>query len=94
MTEEVENIEQKLEKVYHRSKESAYYIHGIVMHEGEANSGHFYSYIKDHCEDKWYKFNDHLVSEAGSEEEVLSEAFGNVKPKASAYLVIYATKKG
>ena len=63
------------------------------MHEGEANSGHFYSYIKDHCKDKWYKFNDHLVSEADSEDAVLNEAFGNSKPKASAYLVLYATEK-
>jgi hypothetical protein len=41
-----------------------YNLKGIVIHLGEANSGHYYSYINDRESDKsndWFEFNDALV---------------------------------
>lgn len=41
-----------------------YELTGIVVHMGEANSGHYISYIKDRESDDpnaWYEFNDDLV---------------------------------
>lgn len=72
-------------------KEFPYTLHCIVIHEGEDNSGHYYSYIKNHIENAWFKYDDHRVSEV-TEEQVLGEAFGLTKLKTSAYLVMYVAK--
>merc|ERR1712228_881160 len=60
-----------------------YDIVGIVIHQGTANRGHYYSYIKDrnafinssNRREQWYEFNDKKVSKKdyGSIEK---EAFG------------------
>ena len=49
-------------------------IHSILIHEGAANSGHYYAFIFNN--NKWYKFNDIYVSEV-SEEKVLRDSYGN-----------------
>ena len=90
---QIEKIDMELAQIYTRSKRKPYLIHGIIMHEGEASSGHFYSYIKDHANEMWFKFSDHRVTEVESEEEVMEEAFGSAKPKTSAYLIVYASEK-
>lgn len=79
-----------LASAYTVLKEFPYTLHCIVIHEGEDNSGHYYSYIKNHIEGTWFKYSDHLVSEV-SEEQVLGEAYGITKLKTSAYLVMYAS---
>ena len=71
-------------------KEYPYTLHWIVIHEGEDNAGHYYSYIKNHIENKWFKYDDHRVSEV-EEEQVLGEAYGISKLKTSAYLVMYVS---
>jgi hypothetical protein len=40
----------------------SYSLRGVVVHMGEANAGHYYSYIKDTKTDNWYEFNDTNVS--------------------------------
>lgn len=56
-------------------KEHPYFLHSILIHDGFANMGHYYSYIYDRAKKIWWKFNDHMVS-VESEEVVLSEAYG------------------
>ncbi len=56
---------------------------GIIVHTGTADSGHYYSYIKEQDElrleedkkDKWYEFNDILVRDFDSA-EIPTETFG------------------
>ena len=45
-----------------------YYLHAILIHDGTAESGHYYSFIREHkaadkqgAEEKWYEFNDNVV---------------------------------
>lgn len=80
----------ELGNAYTVLKEYPYSLHCIVIHEGEDNSGHYYSYIKNHIENYWYRYSDHMVSEV-SEEQVLGEAYGITKLKTSAYLVMYVS---
>ena len=56
-----------------------YELIGIVIHSGQANAGHYYSYIKDIRSDgtanrnQWYRFNDTSVDEIELNEQMLEE---------------------
>ena len=58
-----------------------------MVHEGEAISGHYWSYIYNKQTRTWLKFNDVCVGES-SWEEVVKESEGGYG-KASAYCLIY-----
>ena len=51
-------IEAKYPDEYYKYK-----LKGVVVHMGTADSGHYYSFIKDRTkeEDTWYEFNDTVV---------------------------------
>ena len=51
---------------------------GIVVHSGQANAGHYYSFIKDrNRSNTWLKFNDTTVEEFEMTDEALKqECFG------------------
>ena len=77
------------------------------MHTGTADSGHYYSFIKDkdHPEgNKWYEFNDSIVRDFDPN-DIPSECFGGedtftgynmVQMKSmkwrNAYLLLYSRK--
>lgn len=59
-----------------------YKLKGVVVHSGTADSGHYYSFIKESSADaksntgeKWLEFNDHLVREFDPN-ELANECFG------------------
>ena len=53
-----------------------YKLSGIVCHIGNAESGHYISYIKQN-NDKWVEFNDGLVMSFNST-SIETECFGGV----------------
>ncbi len=69
-------------------KQNPYYLHGILVHEGDSDNGHYYSFIFDRNEFKWYRFNDFQITEV-SEDKVFDESFGGNGKKACAYGLIY-----
>lgn len=59
-------------------------LYGIIIHEGNLNNGHYYSFCKNNVyDDNWYKFNDQQVEEV-EEFEILNEE--NYK---NAYVLFY-----
>ena len=67
-------------------------MHAILIHDGTAESGHYYSFIYDRKQDVWWRFSDVNVS-IELEEVVFREAFGgqtaNLK---TAYSLIYVNE--
>ena len=53
----------------------SYSLRGVVVHMGEANSGHYYSYIKDTTTGEWYEFNDTMVT-SFDPKDMAEKAFG------------------
>jgi ubiquitin carboxyl-terminal hydrolase 25/28 len=56
-------LEQKISTAYDSVKGAPYHLHAIINHEGNAQSGHYYSYVRDHSakpeETKnWFRFSD------------------------------------
>ena len=67
-----------------------YHLHAICIHDGTADSGHYYSYIRDFKQNVWRKYDDHRVSEV-DEAQVLEEAQGGGETK-SAYYMTYLSE--
>ena len=65
-------------------------MHAVVIHDGSAESGHYYSYIRDLASDKWRCFNDHRVTEVSLEQVLVESAGGSTK---SAIWVSYMSAK-
>ena len=66
-----------------------YYLHAILIHDGTAESGHYYSFIFDRKSQSWWRFSDVNV---GPEVEtvVMNESFGGLNDsKKTAYCLIY-----
>jgi ubiquitin C-terminal hydrolase len=45
-----------------REESNLYELTGVLVHSGSANSGHYYSYIKEK-DGRWLEFNDTVVKE-------------------------------
>lgn len=49
---------------YNEPNESlAYNLHGIVNHHGTLEGGHYIAFCKNQMKNKWYKYDDHEVTE-------------------------------
>ncbi|EDV23143.1 uncharacterized protein TRIADDRAFT_27581 [Trichoplax adhaerens] len=62
-----------------------YELAGVVVHSGQANAGHYYSFVKDRRTQIWYKMNDMTVEEFNMSAATLeSECFGgSYQPKSN-----------
>ena len=68
-----------------------YHLHGVCIHDGTAESGHYYSYIRDWSQGVWRQYNDHRINVV-EEQQVLEEAQGGGLTK-SAYWLVYISEK-
>ncbi|NWY06774.1 UBP28 hydrolase, partial [Nothoprocta ornata] len=68
-----------------------YRLHAVLVHEGQANAGHYWAYVYDQPRKSWLKYNDISVTES-SWEELQRDSFGGLR-NASAYCLMYISEK-
>ncbi|XP_019367566.1 PREDICTED: ubiquitin carboxyl-terminal hydrolase 28 isoform X6 [Gavialis gangeticus] len=89
----IAQISQSIEKMYCDPllRQVPYHLHAVLVHEGQANAGHYWAYIYDQPRKSWLKYNDISVTES-SWEELERDSFGGLK-NASAYCLMYIKDK-
>ncbi|XP_048824377.1 ubiquitin carboxyl-terminal hydrolase 28 isoform X7 [Lagopus muta] len=68
-----------------------YHLHAVLVHEGQANAGHYWAFIYNQPRKSWLKYNDISVTES-SWEELERDSFGGLR-NASAYCLMYISDK-
>ncbi len=58
-----------------RSESWVYQLHGVLVHSGDFNAGHYYAFLKPEKDGFFYKFDDDRVTRA-TMKETLEENFG------------------
>ena len=58
-----------------RSEPWTYQLHGVLVHSGDLNAGHYYAFLKPNKDGWFYKYDDDRVTKA-TMREVLEENFG------------------
>ncbi|KAF2153181.1 cysteine proteinase [Myriangium duriaei CBS 260.36] len=58
-----------------KSEPYIYHLHGVLVHSGDMNAGHYYAFIKPTKDGDFYKFDDDRVTRA-TKREALDENFG------------------
>ncbi|KAF1918723.1 hypothetical protein BDU57DRAFT_511450 [Ampelomyces quisqualis] len=58
-----------------RSESWIYHLHGVLVHSGDLNAGHYYAFLKPAKDGHYYKFDDDRVTRA-TLREALEENFG------------------
>ncbi|ESP02356.1 hypothetical protein LOTGIDRAFT_138555 [Lottia gigantea] len=92
LQENISSLEEKVSGMYsdESMKKFPYHLHAVLVHEGQAASGHYWAYIYDILREKWLKFNDITVTES-SWEELEKEGVGGYH-NASAYCLMYVDR--
>lgn len=88
MQEEIDKLEKIVASPYIKDKERPYQLHAILIHDGLAENGHYYSYIYDRTRKCWWQYNDHRTSQV-DEEQVMKEALGDSSAYKSACNLVY-----
>ncbi|CAD8153581.1 unnamed protein product [Paramecium pentaurelia] len=88
LQKERKEIELKISESYNSLKKQKYILQSILMHEGNPDAGHYFAYIYNLDDQKWYYFNDIHVHEE-IEQNVLKNAYGDQSNSKSAYLLQY-----
>lgn len=58
-----------------KSQDWTYQLHGVLVHSGDLNAGHYYAFLKPNKEGWFYKYDDDKVTKA-TKREVLEDNFG------------------
>lgn len=58
-----------------KSENWVYKLHGVLVHSGDVNGGHYFALIKPDRETRWLKFDDDRVTPV-TDREVLEENYG------------------
>lgn len=82
-----------------KSESWTYQLHGVLIHSGDFNAGHYYAFLKPTKDGHWYKFDDDRVTRA-TIKETLEENYGGEYPnlpnglgQRQPYMRGYSTKR-
>ncbi len=64
-----------------------YNLHAVIVHDGSAQSGHYFAFIFDWHQKVWRKYNDIRITEV-TEEEVFRDSNGGFG-QSTGYWVVY-----
>jgi hypothetical protein len=72
-------------------------LHGVLVHSGGLDAGHYYAFLKPTKDGDWYRFDDDRVNRV-TEKEVLEENYGGEYENANGgvrqpYTRTYSTKR-
>ena len=56
--QEIHHIKAKIAELFSNFRQHEYRLHCVFFHRGSASYGHYFVYICDFKNDKWYKYND------------------------------------
>ncbi|NXU94417.1 UBP28 hydrolase, partial [Xiphorhynchus elegans] len=89
LKESIARINLSIEQMYLDPllQQVPYRLHAVLVHEGQANAGHYWAFIYNQPRKRWLKYNDISVTES-SWEELERESFGGLR-NASAYCLMY-----
>lgn len=59
---EINGLQQQIDETYLDMDGSQYYLHAVLVHDGAAGFGHYWAFLFDHQQNRWYKFNDSTIS--------------------------------
>ncbi|NXG68636.1 UBP25 hydrolase, partial [Baryphthengus martii] len=93
LQESISRIHRTIELMYSDKTmvQVPYRLHAVLVHEGQANAGHYWAYIYDHHQNRWMKYNDIAVTKS-TWEELERDSFGGYR-NASAYCLMYINDK-
>uniref|UniRef100_A0A8C3KNU4 Ubiquitin carboxyl-terminal hydrolase 25 n=1 Tax=Calidris pygmaea TaxID=425635 RepID=A0A8C3KNU4_9CHAR len=93
LQESISRIHRTIELMYSDKTmvQVPYRLHAVLVHEGQANAGHYWAYIYDHHQHRWMKYNDISVTKS-TWEELERDSFGGYR-NASAYCLMYINDK-
>ncbi|KAM6043469.1 ubiquitin carboxyl-terminal hydrolase 28 isoform 3-T3 [Chlamydotis macqueenii] len=93
LKESITRIRLSIEQMYCDPllQQVPYRLHAVLVHEGQANAGHYWAYIYDQPRKSWLKYNDISVTES-SWEELERDSFGGLR-NASAYCLMYISEQ-
>ncbi|XP_075765994.1 ubiquitin carboxyl-terminal hydrolase 25 isoform X3 [Pelodiscus sinensis] len=93
LQESISRIHRTIELMYSDKSmiQVPYRLHAVLVHEGQANAGHYWAYIYDHNQRRWMKYNDISVTKS-TWEELERDSFGGYR-NASAYCLMYINDK-
>ncbi|CAJ0566848.1 unnamed protein product, partial [Mesorhabditis spiculigera] len=75
-------------KMIQTEGENVYELFSVMVHYGTANGGHYFAYIKNLDQEKWYEFNDTKVACASLHD--INKTFGSFSGnQAVAYMLVY-----
>ncbi|KAL1782326.1 Ubiquitin carboxyl-terminal hydrolase 28 [Sigmodon hispidus] len=89
----ITNTTQAIEQMYCDPllHQVPYRLHAVLVHEGQANAGHYWAYIYNQPRQIWLKYNDISVTES-SWEELERDSYGGLR-NVSAYCLMYINDK-
>jgi ubiquitin carboxyl-terminal hydrolase 7 len=65
------------------SEPYTYHLHGVLVHSGDLNAGHYYAFLKPQKDGDWYRFDDDRVMKALPREAISENFGGEIAPQAN-----------